>query len=210
VAPLDTSNLIPGEWTDVLNSGYGYDNGRINKNSMPTRVIAADRIDTQWRADSPAVLSGQPANVGPNHDRDQSATALFVDGAVQQVIPTRPEISWKVDAAVDCIRAGYMQNPRLDVFGDLSVQVGGLTPSFRNGPNTRLNVAGGTQDFDDIYAIKSDSIPGIYRLISDDQFEQCGETFLLTLDKQASNIQPSRNYMHITGWPVAARPVNTP
>ena len=78
-----------------------HDNGRIHKNSNPARIIAGDRIDGQWRADSTQaaqVAAGTALNPGPNHDRDASATMLFVDGGVQQVLPTLPNVCWQPDA----------------------------------------------------------------------------------------------------------------
>jgi len=202
--PLDADGEIPGKWQDVLNSAYGYDNGRIHKNSNPSRVICADRIETQWNPNSPVVLAGQRAEQPPNHEKDASANVVYVDGGVGQVFPTIPEVYWEPDATYfpGVVRAGFMQNPRLDV-GESSVVV-----NLQNGPDTWLTVSGGTDDFDDIYAIDSETTAGGFMLMSDDLFEQAGEKPWPRLSKEDANIQPTRDYLHMTGWPDTLRTVN--
>jgi len=204
--PLDGDGEIPGKWKDILNSAYGYDNGRIHKNSNPARVIAADRIDTQWDPNSALVLAGVRAEIGPNHDKDGSANVNFVDGAVRQVLPTAPEVNWEPDTTyfAGIVRAGYMENPRLDV-GASSVVV-----NLRNGPDNWLKVSGGLDDFDDIYAIDSETTAGLFFLVSNDLFEQAGEKPWPRLSKEDANIQPVRNFLHQTGWPDTVRVPNTP
>ena len=204
--PLDASGSIPGQWMNILNSGYGYDNGRIHKGSNPARIIAADRIEAQWRADSPIVLAGQRADVTPNHDRDDSANVMFIDGAVTTVFPLLPEVLWQPDMNFpDSVRAGYMQNPRLDVGADSNLA--GIVGSngLHNGPNIWLSAQGGNDDFDDIYAIDSDTTAGMFFLLGDDAFEQAGENPWPRMSKEDANVQPVRDFMHTTGWPTALR-----
>ena len=42
-----------GDMPSILNSSYGYDNGRIPKNANPGRVVAAANIETMWRGEYP-------------------------------------------------------------------------------------------------------------------------------------------------------------
>ncbi len=210
-APLDVDGEIPGKWRSIINSGYGYDNGRIHKNSNPARIIAADRLDTTWRDDAPAVVAGQAPQIDANHDRDHSASVLYADNAVGTIYPTHEEIDWQPDPNFDAVRSGYMQNPRLDVYADLRIP--GI--NFQNGPNIPLMVSGGGDDFDDCYAIKSLTTAGLFRLLTDVDFEKAGATMGLAADppanvplsKEDANVQPVRDYHHWTGWPAAVRPV---
>jgi len=185
-----------GDYEDVLNPGFGYDNGRIHKNSNPARVIAADNLETEWRADSNQAGAGVNPYMRPNHP-DASSNVLFVDGAVRTMLPDYVHWAWQPDPTVDRVRLGFMQNPRLDVHAKLGVQYS----DTRNG----TDIAGG-DDFDDIYAIDSSTLAQTFYLLTDDEFEQYGDTTGAILDKEDANVQPSRDFVHQTGWPSAIRP----
>ncbi|MGD2174909.1 MAG: prepilin-type N-terminal cleavage/methylation domain-containing protein, partial [Candidatus Brocadiaceae bacterium] len=191
-----------GEFEDVIDSTYAYDNGRIHKNSNPGRAVAADKLEVEWMAGTSGALAGKPYSE-PNHP-DGSANVLFVDNAVKRVAPIIVHQQWALKDAVpphadiDVTRVGYMQNPRLDVGDDYS-----LPPAS----DIQENDPTGFDDLDDIYAIDSDSVEREWYLYSNDDFEMCPKSPNLyqPLDKEDANIQPLRNYQHRTGWPVAQR-----
>ncbi len=184
----------PGEFKDVLNSGYGYDNGRISKNAHPARALAADKLETVWRPDTPGPQAS--ANQEVNH-RDGSANVLFQDNAVQNVLPSRTNMVWVVDSDSvghgDVLRVGFVQNPRLDVHDKPDTQG---TEAGTNG----MNIDAG-DDFDDIYAIDSPTLAQLFTLLSDTKFEIYGNAPGLEVrDPQDANIQPLRHYTHAVGW----------
>jgi len=187
----------PGEMEDVLNAGYGYDNGRIHKNSDPARVIAADILQARWSDEYPST----DAFVDPNHK--DGATALFADNSVAYVGVIVPHQRWQPDNRLfpDLYRTGYMQNPRLDV---------GDNPTVNGDPQE--NASG---DFDDFYAIDSplmddDGKPD-WGLLEDDSFEsfpQDPEALGTTqshseLKKEDASVQPCWYMHHQMGWPIA-------
>ncbi len=147
---------------------------------------------------------------------------------MRSVCPTHPEVNWIVDPNYDVVRAGYMQNPRLDVYADLRMGAGGNGVNFRNGNYIWLMNSGGNQDFDDMYAIKDLTTAGQFHLLAVetadgtpsamDEFEEAGADVVVPpdvgvnvpLSKEDANIQPTRDFQHLTGWPSADRTPNTP
>jgi prepilin-type N-terminal cleavage/methylation domain-containing protein/prepilin-type processing-associated H-X9-DG protein len=182
----------PGDMEDLLNAGYGFDNGRIHKNSDPARVVAADTFLAEWRADYPSPEALLP----PNHG--DGANVLFVDNAVSFVPLTMPHKVWSPDSVgadfPDLRRKGYIQNPRLDV---------GYNPTNPGGPQD--NSAG---DFDDVYAIDTET-QDFFALLTDDEFEAYPRDPVdpdtvrsqAEASKEDANVQPVRNLNHQTGWP---------
>jgi len=198
-----------GEYEDVLNAGYGYDNGRIHKNSHPARVVVADILATQWRSDSAQAAAASTLYVPDNHS-DASANVLYVDNAVELLRPQYIHKTWRPDPNFDLNRVGFMQNPRLDVHGRE-----GNTDfvATRNVPYTwRGQVIepfqGGGDDFDDIYLIDSATEAQVFSMLTDDEFEIYGSQAGDYMEREDANVQPTRNYIHRTGWPEAIRPVN--
>ncbi|MFO7957004.1 MAG: type II secretion system protein [Candidatus Brocadiia bacterium] len=185
-----SSDDEPGNMQDVLNAGYGYDNGRIHKNSDPARVVAADTLHARWSDEYPAT----DALIDPNHD--DGASVLFADNSVSYVAAILPHERWQPDEEEfpELWRTGYMQNPRLDV---------GNNPSVSDDPQD--NAAG---DIDDFYAIDGDESRE-FSLLTNDEFEafprdpeeidsmQTGSE----VRKQDASVQPCWYMHHQTGWP---------
>lgn len=199
-APWMTNSPFPdiqaedGLFEDILNSGYGIDNGRIHKNSMAARVIVADIIETTWLAGTPGVdLEYTQAN-HPNG----AVNALFVDNAVQQIMPNEYQLVWQPDSNFDVMRQGYMQNPRLDVGNDPGVP--GWNEDTENDPAR-------ADDHDDIFAIDDPTLANTWELYSNDDFEMCplSPNVRQYLSKEDANVQPTRNYNHHIGWPSSVR-----
>lgn len=192
----------PGIWRDIVNSGYGYDNGRISKNSLPARVVAGDNMEAEWRADSTEFTQGL-RQLTPNHPKDFSANVLYVDNAVGAVYAQLTQVLWKPVTAQAYVRTGYMQNPRLDVGASWSA-------ALVNGPVIWLLGGANTNDFDDIYAIDDDTLVGGFQLLSNDAFEQAGTQAAAVLAKEDDNVQPVRWLNHITGWTTGAVTATNP
>jgi prepilin-type N-terminal cleavage/methylation domain-containing protein len=187
-----------GDYEDVVNPGYGIDNGRIHKNSNPARVVVADGLERQWMAGYGGALTGNPY-AGPNHP-DNSTNVLCVDNAVLTVLPARIHILWQVDVpnAYDVWRKGYIQNPRIDVHDD---------PALPPESDQCENDPAYYDDLDDIYAIDSDTWEQLFALLSGAEFEQCPvaptHIKLQMLDREDANVQAERGYVEMTGWPAA-------
>jgi len=78
---VDEEDVDEGEWVDVINSAYGYDNGRIPKKPDAARVYAGDLVERVFRPESDYARSMQGRYVEPNHP--DGSNLLFVDNAVQ-------------------------------------------------------------------------------------------------------------------------------
>jgi prepilin-type N-terminal cleavage/methylation domain-containing protein len=203
-----------GDYEDVVSSGYGYDNGRVHKNSNPARVVAADILQSQWAqsgdydgSNHGGAIAGEPY-AEANHSLDDSANVLFVDNAVRTVMPTMVHQVWQVDPNADQVvgrpagdaadlmlvyRQGIIQNPRLDV---------GENPSIPASADPEENDPANQDDHDDIYAIDTET-PNEYDLLSETEFEMAplGTGYPVSLSKDDANVQPVRWYLHTTGWP---------
>ena len=198
-SPAPNVGACPGNWQDVINAGYGYDNGRVSKNSNPGRAMAGDNLPAEWMNPSQEYTQGL-RQIGPSHPADSSANILYVDNAVQEVFPQLLDVIWQPDWVnmSTVTRAGYMQNPRVDE-GPV------------NGPNIWLLGGGGTDDFDDMYAIDDPVNNARFTLLTNDQFEQAGsEVSTVAISKDDANIQPVRDFNHITGWTTATPTVVHP
>jgi len=94
-------------------------------------------------------------------------------------------------------RAGYMQNPRLDV------------PPGNNEGNAWLLGAAGTGDFDDMYAIDDTTQAGRFQLLDNRDYEMAGSGLaatlypaaaaMVSLSKVDASIQPQRHLNEYTG-----------
>jgi len=192
-----------GNFQDILNSGYGYDNGRIHKMSNPARAVAGDVLEHMWMngkipgymwgavmSDELSVLeANHPGNVGPN--------LLFVDNVVRHVAPSMTHLRWRVDPGMDVYRVGYIQNPRLDV---------GDNPSLPAASDVLENDPTQFDDHDDVFAIDStDKQNGnnVFSLYSNSEFEICplDPSIAQPLSKDDASIQPGRNFNHQMGLP---------
>ncbi len=205
--PVDATGSDPGSWRDVINSGYGIDNGRISKNSNPARVVAADNVQGEWRgnADIDGAGFSDPSpeyqqglrGMKANHDKDGSANVLYVDNAVSNIYPQLVETLWNPDSNyTDVVRSGYVQNPRLDVGNNNGADIwliSGAAPS---------------DDFDDIYAIDLQT-SGMFHLLTDIQFEQEGNATGVALSKEDANVQPTRGLLHVSGQSAANNGLTT-
>lgn len=204
----DGNTIDPGDYEDVLNSSYGYDNGRIHKNSNPARAIAADNIETLWRTDSPEAQAGA-RRVEPTHP-DFSTNVLHVDQSVGEVTPDATQILWAPDSTnfgTSVLRVGYYQNPRLDVHDNPAVEdVGGWGSQDvgENGPNIlTLGDGSNSDDFDDLFAIDDPQNNHTFRLLTNDDYERAGTRYAsvsIPKDRQDANIQPLRRFRHQAGW----------
>ncbi len=144
-----------------------------------------------------------------NHP-DGGANALFVDNAVQTVLPEIVHEVWQVDPNADDLvaygrpagdaaslmtvyRRGIIQNPRLDV---------GDKPSIPANLDPEENDPANFDDHDDIYAIDTGT-QNEYDLLTETEFEMApvGTGYPVTLSKDDANVQPLRWYRHVTGWP---------
>jgi hypothetical protein len=194
-----TGMVETGVFEDVVNAGFGYDNGRIHKNSDPARIVAADILETEWDVDSPEYGAGIDPYVPLNHD-DGTANVLYVDNAVRVVEPDYVHWVW-IPCPTDwptLTRQGFMQNPRLDV-GAKEGRMGYV--DTRNG----ADVPGG-DDFDDCYLIDSGTEAQVFYLLTNDEFEQYGDAQGTLLATEDASIQPCINMNHQTGWPESIRP----
>ncbi len=205
-----------GNFQDVLNSGYGFDNGRIHKNSHPARVLAADILETEWRADSALATAGVSVYVGANH-ADQTANALFLDGAVELIRPEMVHATWQPDPNFDRNRVGFMENPRMDVGRKEGVTSAVPTRNTLGGrimygesPRDLEPFLNGGDDFDDIYLVDSDDTAQEFTMLDNEEFEVAGSQPGDVMEKEDAAVAPLRNYIHQTGWPESLRPVTHP
>ncbi len=116
---------------------YGYDRGRVSKNSVAARVIYGDLGERVF---------GWGASWGHwLYNHDDGANLLFVDGAVQFSRQIDLEKNWTVDQGWGSWpRHGYTPNPRMD---EDDWMAKGLSV-----PITSLQYP---QDEDDVYAVEN-------------------------------------------------------
>ncbi len=187
---------MPGAMRSLLNAAYGYDNGRISKDSHPGRVVAADIIHSRWSDDYPA----RERYVSPNHA--DGAIALFADGSGQFTPIEMPHVIWQPDDAdfSNLYRRGFMKNPRINtnpVADDLPAPA---------------------SELDDFYAIAStepetQTIDGFeyprFRLLLNERFQAFPYNPWNIDEMQTdaerrrrdANVQPEWMMHHQTGWP---------
>ena len=151
----------PGDMPHVMQSDYGYDNGRVEKNSLSGRACVGDLVRHVWQngGSRPLDDAAHPRQAA-NHL--MGANILFFDNAVEwvQVQEFGPvntidaeEIEWYILCAppnddIAMLRYGHMQNPRLDVGAQED-----LEPPDDILANNRWGVE--PEDHDDMYLIDS-------------------------------------------------------
>ncbi len=213
----DVGNGVPtqiGTQQSVWMSDYGYDNGRIDKNSLDGREIAADneRHIYAGPTGAPLVDSTHPAK-GPNHRG--GSNVLFFDCAVnfltvQEVAPENPEadnVTWMVPGYTptpvpqfnvalgtvpDLYRYGIVQGTRVCPHSD---------PNNLNDP--MLYSAGAHHD---IYQIDDATTPNVFYNATDTQVNFAGWVPYQgkpTLEKSKDDafITATERYLHSSGWP---------
>lgn len=173
-----------GHKPHVLNSDYGYDNGRISRNSLAGRVVGADLMRHCFADEDGQPFEGPACPVlGPNHTG--GVNAIYFDGAVgwipvQEVSPLSSgddgyvnEYEWSVPSVSDVdtgedslllLRRGYVQNPRLDV-GASDFVLADSDPHANSGP---------LGDRDDIFSVEPPDRPGAFLVYSDSRIVQGG------------------------------------
>jgi len=165
----------------VLLSGYGYDNGRVDKNSIEGREVLAD-MDRHTFADpdgAPLVDGTHPEGL-PNHTG--GSNVAYIDNAVawtnltelgpEAMQPQPPDqIEWLIDhpSGVTLVRYGILQGARADAGRDLH-----LLPPDDPQCNDRWGEA--PNDHDDIYAIDSRTELNVFYIASDTDVDFAGWT----------------------------------
>jgi hypothetical protein len=165
-----------GEMTSLLNSGYGYDNGRIPPNCDPARALAADLREHQWLPGAKPGGEDAPDLLPPNHA--DGCNVVFVDVAVKWIEPEEPHKYWIpyqgwARRHPDAKGTKFYEQGLYGFKDDVAFPVAGKKHDFvRRGrfQNPRLNEdakpnlpAGMTAtppevaDYDDIYAIEADT-----------------------------------------------------
>jgi len=209
-----------GTQKSIINSDYGYDNGRIDKNSLSGREIVADN-DRHVSADSSGAYLGtgdalvdttHPA-LKPNHMA--GGNVLYFDNAVDwvnldEVQPIDPVLNTDAEWTVahlnnsdsqDCllVRFGIMQGPRVDV---------GRNSHLDPGDDPLCNDRGGgaPNDYDDIYLIDSETQTAVFYTATDNAVNLAGwvpwaGNPTLPKSKDDAMISPTVQYLHATGWP---------
>jgi prepilin-type N-terminal cleavage/methylation domain-containing protein len=194
----------PGDMKSILNSTYGYDNGRIDQGSIESRGIAAD-LDRHTYAGptgGPLVDGANPAQK-PNH-KDDGGNILYYDQAVQweqvQLVgPMNPEadgINWSVPhpAGGSLYRRGIVQSSRHDV---------GRNPHLDCADDVLCNDNG---DHDDIYLIDSETEANVFYNATDTEVNLAGWVPwggqpTLPRSKDDEFITPDIRFLHASGWP---------
>ena len=190
-----------GDWDHILNSDYGYDNGRIDKNSHPGRGVCADlaRHCFSDGNSSPLVDSNHPL-VDFNHT--MGVNLLYFDNSIDWVkvmeyAPTDPidadMIEWTIThpTAGNMVRYGHVDNPKTD------------THSEPSDPRDQMCDAAG--DYDDIYALEDASTPNVFYLRDDSDIERAGYRPragpTIPMSKDDDFITPERGWLRTSGWP---------
>jgi hypothetical protein len=190
-----TKDGVPVDATGMVNSSYGYDNGRIPGNAAAGRIVMADCLQRLWASGRWPEEASEL--VKANHD--DGANVLYDDKAAVYIKTTLSFKRWipqqapgLTGSAYDFVRQGVVQNTRIqeDVFENAA------------------------DEHDDAFAIEYDTGPGVapedvrdkWRLLTDWEFEtgliRDGDTFVpVPKSKTDASVQPMRGYRHGTGWP---------
>jgi hypothetical protein len=207
---LSPAEVEPGDMRHVLNSTYGYDNGRIDQGSIESRGIAAD-LDRHTFAGPTggALVDGANPAQKPNH-KDDGGNILYYDQAVQweqvQLIgpmnPVAPQnIDWYVlhPAGQSLYRRGMVQSGRHDV---------GRNPHIDAADDVLCNDRGDPtlNDHDDIYLIDSETEADVFYNVTDTQVNLAGwvpwgGAPTLPRSKDDEFITPDIRFLHASGWP---------
>jgi len=192
----------PGTWKHVLNSDYGYDNGRVDKNSLPGRGVMADlpRHLLSNGSGSYVVDNSHPL-VDFNHKL--GVNLLYFDNSLEWVqvsewAPTNPwasdpdAVQWVISHpdAGNLVRYGFVDNPKTDTHSN---------PADPDDP-----MSDGEDDVDDIYLLEDSLTPNVFVMETDSNIEragyrgQDGSTIPASSDDEA--ITPERTFLRATGW----------
>jgi prepilin-type N-terminal cleavage/methylation domain-containing protein len=209
----------PGDMDHILLADYGYDNGRIDKNSSAGRPICADNIrhvysdaetfdPTGGVGSSAAVVSKTKPEMDYNHL--YGANVLYFDNAVEFIevsvasatanssvlVTTVNEAEWYVSHpyGINLIRYGYMDNPRIDVGRDEYIAASADPLSDEYG------------DVDDIYCVDHDTETSTFLYYSDSDVNMAGYVprggqATIKKSKEDAFITPTMWYLHASGWP---------
>lgn len=183
----NNTGVTAGDYRDILNADYAYDNARIMKNSDSARVIVADNVEHVWRDDG--VYDDRSFDVKLPMNHTEGANVLCVDNAVlwtPQVlnhkwwIPEQAPSGNYQDHAMavndDNVYAGTMYS-WLPYGGD-SYDVDPVLPlwaedggydAVRQGlvPNPRIDEDNYVQDTSDVAVSESDDHDDIYAIECD-------------------------------------------
>jgi prepilin-type N-terminal cleavage/methylation domain-containing protein len=179
-APRTGGTVETGGMGSVLLAGYGYDNGRVDKNSIEGREVLAD-MDRHTFADddgAPLVDGTHPEGL-PNHTG--GSNVAYFDNAVAWTdvtevgpAPMNPQapdnIEWLINHPVDgttLVRYGVVQGLRCDAGRDLH-----LLPPDDPQCNDRWGEA--PNDHDDIYSIDSRTELNVFYIGSDTDVDFAG------------------------------------
>jgi len=198
-----------GNMASVWMADYGYDNGRVDKNSLEGREIVADNE----RHVSVSPTGGElydlthPRNPG-NHRA--GGNVLYFDVAVswvqvQEIGPMNPQapdgITWFVShpQAGNLYRYGLMQGPRVDA---------GRNPNIAAGNDPQYNSGTIAGDHDDMYLIDSQTEVNVFYNASDTNVNMAGwvpanrKPPSLARSKDDAYINPTESFLHASGWTV--------
>jgi prepilin-type N-terminal cleavage/methylation domain-containing protein len=205
----------PGDMPHVLLSDYGYDNGRIDKNSLSGRAVAGDLMRHVY------CDGGSRPLVDDGHSLQDSnhllgGNILFVDNAVDWVAtneyapvnalaaPRDLEWTWPLAEPNDDVqmaRYGHMQNPRLDV---------GRNEELDCDDDPLCN-GGDFNDHDDMYLMDNQTVENEFFNATDTDINLAGfnywdEAPTLETSKDDAFITPegsgaAEEWLRASGWP---------
>ncbi len=192
-----------GDWPHILNSDYGYDNGRIDKNSPSGRGVASDlarhvaSLDAAPLVDSTHPLEDFNHNLGVN--------LLYFDNSIDWVGVTEyapvnalnadEPIEWTVDhPSGNLIRYGYVDNPKTDTHRD-ETRRSNVDPMCDN-----------LGDCDDIFLLEDSSDPNVFYNREDTDVDRAGflnwgDGSTINSSKDDEFITPCKRWLRATGWP---------
>jgi prepilin-type N-terminal cleavage/methylation domain-containing protein len=198
--------IMPSVWL----GDYGYDNGRIDKNSVEGREIAADNERHVFASPTGGELfDNTHPRLAANHRA--GGNVLYFDSAatfvqVQEIGPMNPQadgITWYVPhpAGVNLYRYGLMQGPRVDA---------GRDPNKRPQDDVFNNTGTVAGDHDDLYLIDSTTTVNEFYNASDTDVNLAGWTpstgtqrrVSLAKSKDDAFITPTESYLHASGWSI--------
>ena len=220
-----------GTMPDVVMSDYGYDNGRIDKNSLGGRAVVGDLarhvyVDVDLAQVPPTGLTpeGVPTvdNRHPRQDFNHPAgcNILYFDNSVAWVdvrgwgpfvpldTPDPEEIQTYIahPSGINLVRYGHMQNPRLDVGRDERID---------SADDPLANAGWGAPsldtDHDDMFSVDGPNA-NEFTYAQDIDCNEAGYSQwdaatgvdfppVLLKSKDDAYIMPCADYLHASGWP---------
>jgi prepilin-type N-terminal cleavage/methylation domain-containing protein len=189
-----------GDWPHILLSDYGYDNGRIDKNSHPGRGICSDLARHHFSdGEGSPLVNSSHGMIDFNHL--MGVNLLYFDNSidwvkVEEIAPCNAidtdGIEWTITHPVagDQVRYGHVDNPKTDTHADPS--------------DPRDDMCDAAGDYDDIFALEDSSTPNVFYLKTDSDIERAGyrpDTGpTIPMSKDDEFITPERNWLRSTGW----------